>query len=402
VIATLLHIALLSLRRDRVMQVMVFLLPILFFAIFAAVFNQQARATTARVRVALVDEDGSEASARLVAALKEETGLDVVTRPAKPGEPEPEDAPLLDRPRALGLVKDGDLPVAIVIRAGYGAGTEAGSEIELLADSSDQIAPQIISGLIQKVALPLSPALLAAQQAPGGPPPDMAPTPDAAPPVSAPLRVDIVDVLGASKTDSVVAFYAGGMAVMFLLFNAAGPGGGGALLEEVESGTLERLLSSSAGMGTVLAGKWLFVTLMGVFQTAVMFVFGALVFDLELVEHLPGCTVMTLFTAAAAGAFGLMLAALCRSRQQLNGLSTILILTQSALGGSMFPRFLMSETLQDVGRYTFNAWALDGYIKVLWRDAPVSALGPELAVLAGLTLLFLAAARLLARRWEAI
>jgi ABC-2 type transport system permease protein len=97
-----------------------------------------------------------------------------------------------------------------------------------------------------------------------------------------------------------------------------------------------------------------------------------------------------------------MLAALCRSRQQLNGLSTILILTQSALGGSMFPRFLMSETLQDVGRYTFNAWALDGYTKVLWRDAPVSALVPELTVLAGLTVLFLAAARVLARRWEAI
>jgi ABC-2 type transport system permease protein len=216
------------------------------------------------------------------------------------------------------------------------------------------------------------------------------------------VRVKTVDVLGASKTDSVVAFYAGGMAVMFLLFNAAGPGGGGALLEEVESGTLERLLSSNAGMGTVLAGKWLFVTLMGIFQTAVMFVFGAFAFGLELFEHLAGCTVMTLFTAAAAGGFGLMLAALCRSRQQLNGLSTILILTQSALGGSMFPRFLMSETLQDVGRYTFNAWALDGYTKVLWRDAPVSALVPELTVLAGLTVLFLAAARVLARRWEAI
>ena len=396
-IATLLHVALLSLRRDRVMQVMVFLLPILFFSIFAAVFNQQARATTARVRVALVDADGSAASERLVAALRDETGLDIVMRPAKPGEPEPADAPLLDRARALALVKEGDLPVAIVIPAGYGAATEAGSALELLADTSDQIAPQIVSGLLQKVALPLSPALLAASERPGGPPAGAA-----APPAPSPVRVDIIDVLGASKTDSVVAFYAGGMAVMFLLFNAAGPGGGGALLEEVESGTLERLLSSSAGMGTVLAGKWLFVTLMGVFQTAVMFVFGALVFELELLGHLAGCAVMTLFSAAAAGGFGLMLAALCRSRQQLTSLATILILTQSALGGSMFPRFLMSETLQDIGRYTFNAWALDGYIKVLWRDAPVSALAPELAVLAALTALFLLVARLLARRWEAV
>ena len=33
------------------------------------------------------------------------------------------------------------------------------------------------------------------------------------------------------------------------------------------------------------------------------------------------------------------------SRQQLGGLSTIVILIMSAVGGSMFPRFLMSETV---------------------------------------------------------
>ncbi len=401
-IATLLRVALIGLRRDRVMQVMTFLLPILFFSIFAAVFNQQARATTARVRVALVDEDGSEASSRLVAALRDETGLEVLTRPAKPAEPEPSEGPLLDRARARALVRDGDLPLAIVIPAGYGSDTSGETEIELLADTSDQIAPQIVSGLLQKVALPLSPALLAAQGPPGGLPPGVDAPEAAAPPAVTPVPVTIVDVLGASKTDSVVAFYAGGMAVMFLLFNAAGPGGGGALLDEVESGTLERLLSSNAGMGRVLASKWLFITGMGVFQTAVMFVWGALVFDLELVQHLGGCIVMTLFTAAAAAGFGLVLATVCRSRAQLNGLATILILTQSALGGSMFPRFLMSDTLQSIGRYTFNAWALDGYIKVLWRDEPLTALGPELAVLTGLTLLFLATARMLARRWETI
>ena len=36
-------------------------------------------------------------------------------------------------------------------------------------------------------------------------------------------------------------------------------------------------------------------------------------------------------------------ATLAQTRGQLSGFSTILILTMSALGGSMFPRFLMSE-----------------------------------------------------------
>jgi len=50
---------------------------------------------------------------------------------------------------------------------------------------------------------------------------------------------------------------------------------------------------------------------------------------------------------------------------------------------------------------TFNAWALDGYLKVFWRELPLTSLAPQLGVLAGLTVVFLGAARVLARRWEA-
>ena len=93
---------------------------------------------------------------------------------------------------------------------------------------------------------------------------------------------------------------------------------------------------------------------------------------------------------------------LCRTRGQLAGLSTTVILLMSAVGGSMFPRFAMSETLQTVGLFTFNAWALDGYQKVFWRDAPTWELWPQLLVLVGLAAVFLLAARSLARRWEIV
>jgi ABC-2 type transport system permease protein len=214
------------------------------------------------------------------------------------------------------------------------------------------------------------------------------------------VRTRIVDVLGEKKANPVIAFYAAGIAVMFLLFSASGAGG--SLLDEVESGTLERLLTSNAGMTTLLVGKWLYIAMLGVFQITVMFVWGMVAFKLDLLHHLPGFFVMTIFTAAAAAGFGLVLATLCKTRQQLGGISTILILTQSALGGSMFPRFLMSEEMQKVGLFTFNAWALDGYTKVFWRDAPVTALLPQIGVLVGLTLVFLVTARLLARRWERV
>ena len=138
------------------------------------------------------------------------------------------------------------------------------------------------------------------------------------------------------------------------------------------------------------------------FQIALMFTWGAVLFKLDFAGHLLGFFVLTPVTAAAAASFGLVLAAACRSRRQLGGVSTAVILTMSAVGGSMFPRFLMSETMQRIGLLTFNAWALDGYVKIFWRDAPVSALAPQLAVLAGLAAAFFAIARRLARRWETV
>jgi ABC-2 type transport system permease protein len=185
---------------------------------------------------------------------------------------------------------------------------------------------------------------------------------------------------------------------MFLLFTCSGAGG--ALIEEQESGTLERLLLSRLGMARLLLGKWLYLLLLGALQLTVMFVWGALVFGLDLLGHLPGFVIVTVFTAGAAAGFGLLLAAACRTRAQLGGISTIVILVMSAIGGSMFPRFLMPESLQKVGLLTFNGWALDAYLKVFWREQPLPALAPQLAVLLALTLAFLAVTRLLARRWE--
>ncbi len=72
----------------------------------------------------------------------------------------------------------------------------------------------------------------------------------------------------------------------------------------------------------------------------------------------------------------------------------------SALGGSMVPRYVMSQSLRDAGLWTFNAWALDGYDKVFWRDMPALELWPQMSVLMISGTVFLFLARLSAVRWE--
>lgn len=424
-IGTLLRINWINLRRDRVAQALTFLLPVVFFSIFALVFGQQ-NSTMRKVHVAVADEDRSDYSRRLVDALKAEGGLQVQTTT---GERETGDP--LTRDQAEQLIKGGLISVAIVLPKGLGAaprfwgGAEGGAAPHLLvlADVSDPVAPQMVQGLLQKVTFTAAPELLADDgmsmlERYGGPlTPEQraardqwltqlrasrgAPASGAAPGATVGPPIEIVNLLHPQEANrATISFYAAGIGVMFLLFSCSGAGG--SLLEEEESGTLGRLIGSRAGMSGVLAGKWLFLLLMGIAQLTLMFVWGAIVFKLPLIPHIPGFLVMTVCTAAAAGAFGLVLATLSRSRQQLSGISTILILTMSALGGSMFPRFLMNATMQKIGLVTFNAWALDGYIAVFWRGAPIHDLWPQVLVLLSLTGVFLAGARVLARRWETL
>ncbi len=382
-----------NLARDRAAQVMAFVVPIAFFSIFAVIFGGSGMSGgMGRLDVAVVDESHTPTSAALLRALESDSSLHVIA-----AAPIGKDTArvVLDRARAEAMVRGGDVPAAIVLPAGVDTSVARfdgrGARVEILSDPSNPVAPKMAMGLLQKAAIEVT--RQAASEFTGTPA-------SAAPPVDdlMPLRTVTHEVVGRREQHSMVAFYAAGIAVMFLMFSATGAAG--ALIEETESGTLERVLSSGLGMTRLLASKWVYATTMGLAQLAAMFAWAVLVFRLDLRGHVTGVIVMSLFTAACASAFGLVLATLARTRQQLQGLANIVILSLSALGGSMFPRFLMSETLQKFSYVGFNAWALEGFTQVLWRDAPVAALWPKLLVLAAFTALFLLLARRFARRWE--
>src|SRR5437867_2397575 len=143
-IPTLLRIWFTSLRRDRVAQAMVFLLPMLFFTIFAIVFGGAGNGTS-RVPVAVVDESHTELSARLSRALAAETGLDVTLAERPRGAPRTAPETPLTRARAEAMVRDGERPVAIVLPGGIDTSLMRfdgrGVRVVLLADKSDRVAP---------------------------------------------------------------------------------------------------------------------------------------------------------------------------------------------------------------------------------------------------------------------
>ncbi len=398
-IRTVVHVGLLRMWHGRTEILLTFVVPIAFFTIFAFIFDEQIGiGKSPRVNLALVDEDDTELSREFVSALAEWETLRIYA-PAEHSE-----GPFIftSAEPARELVLAGTLPLAVIIPEGWTASlSNPGKEtvsLMLLADSSDPVATQVVTALLRQTAGQIM-GERARQQIRSFL--SLSPDQFAESPISrfaSPVAVDVVDLFAADKANPVVSMYAAGIAVMFLLFGAVG--NSGTLLEEEENQTLERLMCSELSMIQLLAGKWLLMTIVGIVQVTIMFAWAQLAFGVDFLGHLPGFAVMTVVTAGAASSFALTLAALCTNRAQLNAVAVILILSMSALGGSMVPRYVMSETMQQIGKITFNAWALDGYIKVFWRDLPLGELAPELTVLTATAIVLFGVARFLARRWE--
>ena len=419
-ISAIVRTAVVSLRRDRGALALSFILPVVFFSIFAVIFGGR-RDSTPKVKVLVVDEDHSRASQRLVQGLKQEGSLVVKTRPEPvKGVEQPE----YTATTVEAAVKQGSAPVAVIVPHGYGENPigfgppDANRPaIEILKDSSDVIAPQIITGLLQKVAITAMPDVMASQgskyfdqfagltreqrdrlnqairdlreQGESG---------TAASGSGGVVAITARAVVGENKKSPMISFYAAAIGVMFLLFTASGAAG--ALLDEAESGTLDRVLSSHITMTTLMLGKLTFNSLLAFSQLVLMFLWGWAVFKLDFWTHIPGFIVMGICTAVAVAAFGMLLASICRTRAQLGALSTLIILIMSSIGGSMFPRFLMPDAMQKAGLLTINAWAIDGFTKIFWRDEPVSHLLPQVLVLLGIAAVLFVIARRVARRWE--
>jgi ABC-2 type transport system permease protein len=422
-ISAIVRTALVSLRRDRGALALSFILPIVFFSIFAVIFGGR-RDTTPKVKVIVADEDRSRASQRLAKGLLQEGSLIVKTRPAAvKGVEQPE----YTAATAEAGVKDGAAPVAVIIPHGFGENPIAFGppdanrpSIQLLEDSSDMVAPQMIAGLLQKVAMTSMPDLMAEQgskyfdQFAGGLTREqrdrldegirfLRERQDSGAATSGGGNGGIVAVtsravVGENKNNPMVSFYAAAIGVMFLLFTASGAAG--ALLDEAESGTLDRVLSSRVTMTSLMLGKLIYNSLLAFAQLLLMFLWGWAVFKLDFWSHIPGFIVMGVSTAVAVASFGLLLASICRTRAQLGALSTLVILIMSSIGGSMFPRYFMSEGMQKAGLFTINAWAIDGFTKVFWRDQPISELWPQVLVLLAIAVVLFAIARRVARRWE--
>ena len=163
-----------------------------------------------------------------------------------------------------------------------------------------------------------------------------------------------------------------GTAILMLLFSVAGVGT--SILEEKENGTINRLLYSPLKGSTILYSKMLFAFFISILQLSAMFLFAWLILNMDMSVNIPGLILMIIATSFAVSSLGIFLAAIAKTRQQAQNLSTIIILVMSAIGGSMIPLFIMPPILQKIALLSVNYWGIQGFYDLFWR---VSSTGSD-------------------------
>ncbi len=201
-----------------------------------------------------------------------------------------------------------------------------------------------------------------------------------------PIELESVQLLGKEEENVMFVQYVAGMAVMFLLFSVTY--GGATLLNEKHNGTINRLLIAPVKRSEILLSKMLYISILGFSQLIVLFIFGWLVFGLNIFKDVPSLLVMIIVTALACSSMGIFIASICKNQQQVGSISTLLILGMSALGGSMFPSFFMPKYIQTIGKFTLNHWAMKGITDIFWYNKHIADIFPSVLILIGITVVF--------------
>ncbi|MFY9342643.1 MAG: ABC transporter permease [Planctomycetota bacterium] len=393
--------------RDRTGMMLGLLLPIALVTVFGMVmkFAFGGGSGMPKVELWVVDEDGSDASRRFVGALRDLEMISV--------RPKAEQTPLTaDAARAK--VIDGEAHHALIVGKGYGEALAAGKEppLRLVRDPGRSMEARLVGiGLMQATmaasdgkSMPwllgsvmrrqgMSEAGIERVRAgmdlvqgvidrfAGGDAELKAPADAQRPAAPATFTMtsvfeDMVPVVREDVTPPArpknlgyqLAQSVAGMTVMMLMFGLMACSS--TLLQERDHGTLRRLLVSGAPRPALLLGKFLFCLVMGLLQLAVLFGYGELVFGVGAFRDPVTLLVLALTWAAAATAFGMLIAVWAKTLKQAEGLATMLILVMAALGGCWFPIQIadLPWWADLVTHATLTHWAMVGFQGMFWHQ----------------------------------
>lgn len=171
-----------------------------------------------------------------------------------------------------------------------------------------------------------------------------------------------------------------GFSLMFVLLNLIFSVSFGLRDEEVW-GTSGRLSIAPIAPALVLGGKLLARLLIGTVQLLVLLLFGHFVYGLTLGHSPVALCLVVVAIVFSMACFGVIVAALARTREQVIpvGLSVVFLL--SSVGGLWWPMFEEPKWMQVVAQGAMTTWSMLAIHDVMLRDRSLLEVAPKLLIL---------------------
>jgi ABC-type multidrug transport system permease subunit len=195
------------------------------------------------------------------------------------------------------------------------------------------------------------------------------PAPPSAPPS---LGIEEVNLTGGSSHINTFDQNVPGFAVTFLMLGML-LGISLGLLDEREWGTLDRMRALPVAPSHFMLAKLLARFLVGVVQMIILLTIGWLAFDVSLGPQPPALLLPTCGIAFAGTAFGLIVAAIARSRESVFSVGSVVMVTMAAVGGCWWPIDLEPRWMRSVALAFPTTWAMDAFNDLMIRRRTIEA-----------------------------
>jgi ABC-2 type transport system permease protein len=152
-----------------------------------------------------------------------------------------------------------------------------------------------------------------------------------------------------------------------------------------ELGVSRRMLATRTPVRSILLGELLGRFGVAMMQGLFIVVVSSLLFGVAWGSLVGASLVVVLFALIATGA-ALIIGVFARNADQAGAIGVVAGMVLGAIGGAMVPAELFDEPMTTISRLTPHAWAIEALRDLSFRDAAVTDILAQLAVLAAMAL----------------